>query len=98
VYVVSIYLDNEPAPDGWATPALICAAEYDATGPDDRHLKVLLRRLALTYTMDPAKKVKVSIWNEQRQCWHHPAGKRMPESWDGILHMETTVHVGSANL
>jgi hypothetical protein len=92
VYAVRIYLAPEPLPDGGATPTLSAGAASDAD------LATLLRRIALTYCADAGQQVTVQIWDNVKGEWHHPAGKTMPDGWDGLLTVEVGVHVGSANL
>lgn len=73
------------------------AAEYDG---HDEHLARLLRMVGLTYCQDRRSEdgpVKVQIWDEQRQEWHNPSGRPMPDDWDGVLVMRVEVKVGSWN-
>lgn len=39
--------------------------------------------------------VAVRIWDFQRQEWHHPGGKTMPDGWSGFLPVKVTANIGS---
>lgn len=89
MFLIKIYSDDVLIIDA--------GAEY-SNAPDEPMLFATLRRLLMSCCVTGAEKISVQIWDQQRQAWHHPGGKRMDDSWDGTLPVRVEVKIGSANL
>ena len=61
---------------------------------DEAGLRVLMRQLAIVWA--DKGKVSMSAFDLAQQTPYHPAGKAMPEGWNGVLPVKVTVNVGSA--
>lgn len=90
VYTIKIYLGEQSGTSGEWEPCLRTSAE------DDLDLAIIMRRLTFSYCADPDTVVRCQIRDQVKDVWHNPA-QQMPDDWDGVLPMEGTAHVGSAN-
>lgn len=64
----------------------------------DDLLRWLLRTVALRSASEPGRNVQVQIWDTRREHWCRGDGSPGADGWDGVMSIETGVHVGSANL